>query len=1061
MRRQHETERAWRLGWVWLLLVGLLTVGLSFAAPAQSAETVKIAVLAYRSKPQTLLQWQPLAGVLKAAIPDHDFEVQAFTLPEIEEAVASRQVDFVLTNPGNHVLLTRRAGLKAPLATLLVEENGQEVAAFGGVMFTRADAGPYGALTDLKGKTIAAVAVGSFAGYQMQAFQLMQAGVNVQTDAKLLFTGQPQDRVLDAVLQGRADVGFVRTGTLEALQREGKLQPGQVRVIHAQNLPAFPVQSSTPLYPEWPFSYLAHVDERLARQVTAALFSIRADSPGARAIGLRGFSVPADYTPVEDMLRALRQPPFDLTPAFTWRDVAERYRTPLMVAMWTLLLVALLSVRLWLAQRRLRTEVAVRQASERASEQSREVLLTVIDNVPIGVFWKGLDSRFLGSNTQFAQDIGLDSAQEVIGKDDFDVADKERAQRYRDEDAKVTSSGRSTPFYEDKFINRHGKLQWNRVSKVPLRDAADTLFGVLCIYEDITAKKLQEEQLLLNASVFEHAREGIVITDLAGDIIKVNAAFSAITGYSREEALGQNPKLLNSGRQSSEFYQAMYADLQSQGYWHGEIWNRRKSGEVYAEMLTITAVRDTSGRIQHYVGMFFDISDLKNHQQQLEHLAHFDALTHLPNRVLLADRLHQAMVQAQRRGRFLAVAYLDLDGFKLVNDTYGHDAGDQLLVAAADNMKNALREGDTLARLGGDEFVAVLADLSDPQDCSTTLQRLLAAAARPVQFADVALQVSASLGVSFFPQTDAVDADQLLRQADQAMYQAKLSGKNRYHVFDAVRDRSVRGLHESLEEIASALVHEEFVLFYQPKVNLRSGQVLGAEALMRWQHPVKGLLAPAQFLPVIEDHALAVDLGEWAIHSALVQMQQWQSQGLVLQVSVNVDARQLQQDDFVQRLGELLASVPGANPARLQLEVLETNALQDLSRTAQVIRACERLGVGFALDDFGTGYSSLTYLKHLPVKSIKIDQSFVRNMLGDPADLAILQGVISLARAFQREVVAEGVETVAHGTWLLQLGCDLAQGYGIAHPMPAEEFPAWLASWQPHPAWGVVGNQGF
>lgn len=1041
-------------GWAQRLLVfWLVLCGLLLAWPVQAANPVRVGVLAYRPKPQVLAQWQPLAKVLKAALPEYDFEVMVYDTGELLRVVANRQVDFVLTNPGQYVLLARRAGLKAPLATLLVNEGGQEVANYGGVMFTRADAAPVGTLTELKGKTIATVDVESLGGYQMQMFELLQAGVNLQTDSALLVTGQPHDRVLEAVLQKKADVGFVRTGVLEALQREGKLKPGQVRVIHAQKLDAFPVPSSTALYPEWPFSYLGHVDERLARRVTAALFSIDADSPDARAMGIRGFSVPADYAPVADTLRALRLPPFDLMPAFTWRDVVTRYRTPLIASIAALMLVALLGVRLALAQRRLRAEVVIRQASERATEQSRELLLTVIDNVPIGIFWKGRDLRFLGCNTVFAKDCGRFHARALVGKDDFDVAEPERAQRYRNDDLGVLNSGSSKLFYEDRFINRHGKLRWNRISKVPLRDPDGAVFGVLGIYEDISEQKRLETQLMLDASVFEHAREGILITDPQGDIINVNAAFTTITGYSRAEVLGKNPRLLSSGRQTREFYQGMYADLARQGYWHGEIWNRRKSGEEYAEMLTITSVRDPLGQVQHHVAMFFDISDIKAHQQQLENMAHFDALTHLPNRVLLADRLQQVMSQVQRRDRLLAVVYLDLDGFKLVNDTYGHDAGDFLLVAVADNMKHVLREGDTLARLGGDEFVAVLTDLSDAEDCAQTMQRLLAAVARPVPFADTQLQVSASLGVTFYPQAQAVDADQLLRQADQAMYQAKLTGKNRYHAFDAVHDHSVRGLHESLEEIARAIDQNEFVLYYQPKVNMRSGRVLGAEALIRWQHPTRGLLAPAQFLPVIEDHLLVVSLGEWVIRTALVQMQQWQNQGLNLQISVNLAARQLQQDDFVHRLEQLLASVPAVNPAQLQMEVLETSALRDLVRTALVIRSCAQLGVGFALDDFGTGYSSLSYLKHLPVKTIKIDQSFVRNMLIDADDLAILQGVISLARAFGREVVAEGVETVAHGTRLLQLGCDLAQGYGIAHPMPADVLLDWLVNWQPDPAW--------
>jgi len=1044
-----------RLRMRYLLLFGLILCCVLMSWPAQAAGPVKIAVRAYRPKPQALAQWQPLAQVLKAAVPEYDFEVSVYSPQELEKAVSERQVDFVLTSPGQYVLLARRAGLKAPLATLLVDQNGQDVASYGGVMFTRSDAPPAGPLTDLKGKTIAAVDDDSLGGYQMQLLELLQAGVNLRADSNLLLTGQPQDRVIDAVLKHKADVGFVRTGVLESLQREGKLQPGQVRVIHAQNFDAFPLPSSTSLYPEWPLSYLGHVDERLARRVTAALFSLDASSPEARAMGIRGFSVPADYAPVADALRALRLPPFDLMPAFTLSDVASRYRTPLILSTAALMLVTLLGVRLGLAQRRLRAEVRMRQASERVTEQSRELLMTVIDNVPIGVFWKGLDLRFMGCNALFAKDCGRSHARVLVGKDDFDVAESERAQRYRSEDVAVLNSGQAKLFYEDRFVNRHGKLRWNRISKVPLRDPDGAVFGVLGIYEDISEQKRLEAQLMLDASVFEHAREGIVITDPRGDIIKVNAAFTNITGYERDEVLGKNPRLLSSGRHPQAFYQSMYADLDRQGYWHGEIWNRRKNGEDYPEMLTITAVRDPLGQVQHHVAMFFDISDIKAQQKQLENMAHFDALTHLPNRVLLADRLQQVMSQVQRRDSLLAVVYLDLDGFKLVNDNYGHDAGDFLLVAVADNMKHVLREGDTLARLGGDEFVAVLTDLSDAEDCAQTMQRLLNAVARPVPYADTQLQVSASLGVTFYPQAQAVDADQLLRQADQAMYQAKLTGKNRYHAFDAVHDHSVRGMHESLEEIARAIDRNEFVLFYQPKVNMRSGRVLGAEALIRWQHPTRGLLPPGQFLPVIEDHPLVVRLGEWVMRTALVQMQYWQSQGLNLQISVNLAARQLQQDDFVNRLGQMLASVPMVDPALFQMEVLETSALQDLTRTALVIRSCAQLGVGFALDDFGTGYSSLSYLKHLPVRTIKIDQSFVRNMLDDADDLAILQGVISLARAFGREVVAEGVETVAHGTRLLQLGCDLAQGYGIAHPMPAVALPTWLASWQPDPSWAV------
>ena len=361
--------------------------------------------------------------------------------------------------------------------------------------------------------------------------------------------------------------------------------------------------------------------------------------------------------------------------------------------------------------------------------------------------------------------------------------------------------------------------------------------------------------------------------------------------------------------------------------------------------------------------------------------------------------------------------------------------------------------------LGGDEFVAVLLDLKEVAAGMSMLGRLLAAAAKPMNVGELVLQVSASLGVTFYPQAQDIDAEQLLRQADQAMYQAKVAGKNRYHVFDANQDSSMRGYHESLERIRLALSHNELVLHYQPKVNMRSGQVVGAEALIRWQHPDRGLLAPSEFLPVIEDHPLAVDVGEWVIDTALTQIERWHEVGLHLQqVSVNVGARQLQQGDFVARLKSILAKHPQVNPANLQIEVLETSALSDMTQVSKVIEECAQIGVMFALDDFGTGYSSLTYLKRLRVALLKIDQSFVRDMLEDADDLAILEGVIGLAAAFKRQVIAEGVETIEHGTALLKLGCELAQGYGIARPMPGAEMPTWVAAWQPDDAWSMFNS---
>jgi diguanylate cyclase (GGDEF)-like protein/PAS domain S-box-containing protein len=576
---------------------------------------------------------------------------------------------------------------------------------------------------------------------------------------------------------------------------------------------------------------------------------------------------------------------------------------------------------------------------------------------------------------------------------------------------------------------------------------------VFAIMNDVTEFEESQAKIVLAASVFESSREGIMITEADGMIIDVNDAFTRITGYSKKEVIGNNPRILASGLQDAEFYESMWHSLKEKGHWYGEIWNRRRDGEVYAEMQTITTVNDPNKGSKRYVALFSDITSVKEHEKQLEHIAHFDALTGLPNRVLLADRLHQAMSQALRRKQQLAVAFIDLDGFKKINDHFGHEAGDQLLVALAKRMKDGLREGDTLSRIGGDEFVAVITDLGVVEDCLPMLNRLLALAAEPVIFSGKKLQVSASLGVTFYPQLEAIDADQLQRQADQAMYQAKQSGKNRYHIFDAELDRSVRGHHETLERIRHALLAEEFRLYYQPKVNMHSGKFVGAEALIRWQHPDQGLLLPAVFLPVVEDHELAVDIDEWVIKTAILQMEAWQQEGHDIPISVNIGARLLQKSVFVQWLQSILEKHPLVKPGNLRLEVLETSALEDIAQVSQVIEACAQMGVLFALDDFGTGYSSLTYLKRLAVAELKIDQTFVRDMLEDPDDLAILEGVIGLAEAFHRDVIAEGVETIEHGRMLLQLGCELAQGYGIARPMPVDQLPVWAASWKAPESW--------
>ena len=690
-------------------------------------------------------------------------------------------------------------------------------------------------------------------------------------------------------------------------------------------------------------------------------------------------------------------------------------------------------------------DISGRKQTAKALEDKEQRLSAILEGMADTIIITDPQGNFLSVNQTAVTLLGY-TREEFAGKKFGDLV-------------RPVELSRAESQFAHLLATRHLRTEFSLVHKsgesIPVELNATVLpdGSVLGACRDITKRRQNEERLQLAASVFTHAREGIMITAPNGTILDVNDTFTHITGYSRDEVLGQNPRILNSGRQDKAFYAALWSTIKSKGQWSGEVWNRRKNGELFMELQSITSVKDTQGTTQNYVALFTDITIARENQHKLEHLARFDALTSLPNRVLLGDRLHQAMALAQRRGKSLAVAYLDVDNFKAINDRHDHDTGDQLLMAVADKLKHVLRDGDTLARLGGDEFAVVLVDMDDIGSTGPLLERLLAAAAQPLQVGAELLQVSISLGVTFYPQADEVDGEQLLRQADQAMYQAKQSGKGRYHVFDQEQDRALRGHHEGLDHIRQALAHNEFVLFYQPKVNMRKGEVIGAEALIRWQHPTQGLLPPGAFLPIIENDPLSIALGEWVIETALTQIETWRAAGVAIPISVNVGASQLQQPQFFQRLRDMLARHPKVKPGNLELELLETSALGDLASMSKLIEDCRDIGVAFALDDFGTGYSSLTYLKRLPVALLKIDQGFVRDMLDDPDDLAILEGVIGLSQAFRRDVIAEGVETVEHGEMLLRMGCDKAQGYGIARPMPAHALPAWKETWQADPSW--------
>lgn len=577
----------------------------------------------------------------------------------------------------------------------------------------------------------------------------------------------------------------------------------------------------------------------------------------------------------------------------------------------------------------------------------------------------------------------------------------------------------------------------------------------------LTEEKLTKSEMKFRR-LFEFAPLGIGVSDVDGNITDANQKFLDLLGYPEERLL--NMKWMEfthpDDRKSSriQYHKLIKGEVQS---YQVEKRYSHRNGETLYIQNSVTGVFDENGQMEYAIGMVEDITDrkrseqaLRDSQMRLESLAYYDTLTQLPNRRLFSDHIQQEMAIAKRRGSLLAVCYLDLDGFKPINDRLGHGVGDKLIVSVAQRLRDALREEDTIARWGGDEFALLLTDLASAEECANMVERVLGLLAAPHIINGRSLLVTASVGVTLYPE-DQNDADTLLRHADHAMYLAKEQGRNSYHLFDSEEDRRVHDYREKLEGIHRAIENNELILYFQPKVSMSAGSVQGVEALVRWQHPQQGLIQPNDFLPLLKGNDLQIDLDWWVMKATLAQIEEWRQEGLKLQVSVNVSAKCLQQDEFIERLKALLAEYPFIEPDLIELEIIETEAIEDLDAVSDTINQCVALGISFALDDFGTGYSSLTYFRNLPAGVLKIDQSFVRKMLDDEDDLNIVKGVIGLAQAFQRDVIAEGVETEEHGIELMKLGCQMAQGYGIARPMPPADLPGWISCYRPPESWSM------
>ncbi|AKA27327.1 phosphodiesterase DibA [Pseudomonas chlororaphis] len=580
---------------------------------------------------------------------------------------------------------------------------------------------------------------------------------------------------------------------------------------------------------------------------------------------------------------------------------------------------------------------------------------------------------------------------------------------------------------------------WALVSAVLIFVARGRLLRLLGADTWLHHQREDRERLRQAAAVFDCTREGVLVSDRRGKIVHVNRAFMEITGYQREEVLGRQPSMFKSGHHSADFYQAMFDSLEATGEWSGEIWNRRKCGEIYPQWQTIRAIQDDDGELSHYVAVFSDISAIKDSEHELAHLAHHDPLTDLPNRLLFTDRAEQALASAQIHKRGCALLMVDLDHFKMINDSLGHNVGDRLLKAVAVRLQGMFGPGITLARLGGDEFAVLVESCAQPGQAAVLAQRIIDGLKQPFLMDENQLFINASIGISLFP-SDALSAEQLLRNADTALFKAKSAGRDSYALYTEELTAHAQQRVEIAFELRRALEQQELRVFYQPVHDLIGGRLVGVEALVRWQHPQRGLVPPGEFIPIAERTGLIADIDAWVMQQACRQMCQWLAAGVELSfVAVNVSSRLFARRELYQQVAQVLHDT-GLDPGHLELEVTESAVMEDPEVALEQMHRLRELGLRLAIDDFGTGYSSLLRLKRLPVQKLKIDQGFVAGLPWDEDDAAISRVIIALAQSMGMQVHAEGIEQVEQARFLLDQGCDLGQGYWFGRPVPAEQL---------------------
>lgn len=699
------------------------------------------------------------------------------------------------------------------------------------------------------------------------------------------------------------------------------------------------------------------------------------------------------------------------------------------------------------------TDLKRAQAALSNSESRFRLLLENLPNVAV----QGYDQnkRIIFWNRGSEVIYGY-SAREAMGRSliDLVIPAEQQAQFSELTDRWIAGEITLAPM-EVSVCNKQGEVK-HVLSSQTLQESPSGETEFYCIDVDLTAQKLAQQRLELLARAFSHSYDGVLIMDGGAVLVEVNDRYCEMTGYSRAELLGRKSSILHSEQYDKAFHEAIWAQLGQQGYWVGETRNHKKSGEPYSAEIRVTALTDGNGAATNYIANVTDITDRLSYEEKLKNIAFYDQLTGLPNRSSVSEALRQAIAKHKHFGNAFAVVFIDLDEFKAINDSHGHDVGDRYLQNAAKRLQSILREGDVAARFGGDEFVLILQSQKPDVPSHPAFDRLLTAMRDPVVIDGKSLRLTASFGVTFYPQDNGIDADQLLRQADQAMYSAKQHGKNQIVYFDAEFERSIMLRSARVAELRQAIEHGELMMHYQPQVDMSTGRVFGVEALLRWNHPSAGLLYPAKFLDLIQgDEQLGLLLSRWVLARALGDLEHIRNQGHDVGISVNIV---IPTEDglravFLNDLHDMLRRNHNIPPNLLTLEVVENILIHDLSQATKTIHKIQQLGVQISLDDFGTGFSSLSYLKHLSFDELKIDQEFVRDMLSDQEDMTIVQAVVSLSQSFDVSVIGEGVETARHAEMLLRLGCVKAQGYAISRPLAIDALETWLEQWRPDPTW--------